>query len=218
MGFRPRQPVSVAGIQFDALIESNENYTATVPKYPIDNGYSVSDNMALDNLDLKMTLYLTATPITWRGNGTGLARMQSVCDQLMQLYFDREVFTVVTQDKTFERMVVESIEIKKSEDQGFAREIPVSFRQITVTQAGETAIAPSNPRSGTTATSTGSATTSTSGGSGGTASSTSSGGTSSGGGGAAPSGGGSPQNDTSYTSWSNAGGGTTMQVLDWLFG
>lgn len=163
MGFRPRQPVSVAGIQFDALIDSNENYTATVPKYPIDNGYSVSDNMALDNLDLKMTLYLTATPITWRGNGTGLARMQSVCDQLMQLYFNREVFTVVTQDKTFERMVVESIEIKKSEDQGFAREIPVSFRQITVTQAGETAIAPSNPRSGTTGASTGTAKTSTAG-------------------------------------------------------
>lgn len=159
---RPIQPVSVAGIEFDALIDSDETYTATVPKYPVDTGYSVSDNMALDNLDLKMTLYLTATPITWRGShGSGVSRMQSVCDQLMQLYFNRDMFTVVTQDKVFSNMVVESIEIKKSDTQGYAREIPVSFRQVTVTAAGATQIPTSLPRGGKTGASTGGAATTT---------------------------------------------------------
>jgi hypothetical protein len=32
----PKQPVSVAGIEFDALIESTEDYSASVPQYPID--------------------------------------------------------------------------------------------------------------------------------------------------------------------------------------
>ncbi len=32
---------TVAGIEFDALIEAQETHSATVPQYPLDEGYSV---------------------------------------------------------------------------------------------------------------------------------------------------------------------------------
>lgn len=43
----PIQPVSINGVEFDATIDSNEKHDSTVPEYPIDEGYNVSDNVAL---------------------------------------------------------------------------------------------------------------------------------------------------------------------------
>ena len=33
---RAKQPVSVGGVEFDALIDSEENYESEVPEYPTD--------------------------------------------------------------------------------------------------------------------------------------------------------------------------------------
>ena len=156
----PKQPVSVAGIEFDALIESTEDYSASVPQYPIDEGYSVSDNVALEPMGLKMTLYVTATPVTWRSrHGGGEARVRQVCDQLLALYESRELISVVTGDGSYENMVIKSISFKKSVSVGYAREIPVEFSQVTVTAARTTTVPESYARSGKTAQSAGSAST-----------------------------------------------------------
>lgn len=39
---RAKQPVSVADIEFDALIDSEEGYEADVPEYPTEKGFSVA--------------------------------------------------------------------------------------------------------------------------------------------------------------------------------
>ena len=63
---RAKQPVSVADIEFDALIDSEEGYEADVPEYPTEKGFSVSDTIVLKADTLNMTLYVTDTPVTWR--------------------------------------------------------------------------------------------------------------------------------------------------------
>ena len=40
---KAKQPVSINGVEFDALIESEEGYEAQVPEYPTEKGFSVSD-------------------------------------------------------------------------------------------------------------------------------------------------------------------------------
>lgn len=153
-----KQPVSVAGIEFDALIESTETYSSSVPTYPVDEGYSVSDNMALDSTELSMTLYVTATPVTWRDtHGSGEARLQLICDDLISLYESREMFDVVTPDRVFDNMVISSLEITRNPDSGMAIEIPITFTQVTVTAAAVTLIPSSYGRSGQTMQTTGSA-------------------------------------------------------------
>lgn len=156
----PIQPVSVAGIEFDALIDSEESHEATVPEYPVENGYSVSDNIAISALELSMTLYLTATPVTWLSrHGSGEDRLQSIPNQLLAIYREREPITVVTQDKTYANMAIKSISISRSADGGVAIEIPVTFQQVDVTSSEKVDIPANLPHSGTTKTNTGMAST-----------------------------------------------------------
>ena len=44
---KAKQPVSINGVEFDALIESEEGYEAQIPEYPTEKGLSVSDNITL---------------------------------------------------------------------------------------------------------------------------------------------------------------------------
>lgn len=156
----PIQPVSIAGIEFDALIDSEEAYEADVPEYPTEKGFCVSDNMAISAMELSMTLYLTATPITWlSSHGSGEDRLISIPDRLVKLYEQREPITVYTQDKTYTDMVIKTISIKRDADTGAAREIPVTLQQIDVTSSEKVEIPANLPHSGTTKTNSGTAST-----------------------------------------------------------
>lgn len=158
----PKQPVSVDGIEFDALIESEENYDGKVPEYPVESGFSVSDTVSLSPLELTLTLYLTPTPITWRNrHAAGEMRVKDVCDALIRKRDAREPFTVVTQNKTYKNMVILQITFKKTVENGYAMEIPVKFRQIYVSETETMAIPESYLRSGKTQAKTGNATTKT---------------------------------------------------------
>lgn len=155
---QPKQPVSLNGIEFDAIIDGTQIYSASVPEYPIDAGYSVSDNAALDAATLEMTLYVTATPVTWlHRHGVGEYRIQSICNQITDLYASREFITVVTADKVYSNMVIENLEIKHSPEIGYAREISVTMKQVTVTAASVTLVPAEYLRSGTSMQSVGSA-------------------------------------------------------------
>ena len=64
MGRKKLKPVSVAGIEFDALIDEQKALSATVPTYPVEEGFPVSDTIILDPLSIQLTLYISNTPVT----------------------------------------------------------------------------------------------------------------------------------------------------------
>lgn len=134
-------PVSVAGIEFDALINESRSLTADTPEYPIETGFVISDSIILKPQVLNMTLYLTDTPVTWRGRfGNTSGRVRDVIKRLEEIYFSREMVTVVTTEKTYKNMAITGITISKSSETGYAREIPISFKGIRVTQSATTTI------------------------------------------------------------------------------
>lgn len=155
---KARQPVSVAGIEFDALISESRTYEATVPEYAVESGVSVSDDIILGSEKLDMTLYLTDTPVTWRSHAAS-GRVESVIQQLEELYYSKSPVTVVTSEKTFTSMAITSISISKSFETGYAREIPISFQKIRVTSAKTATIPDSYGRSGKTQAAAGTANT-----------------------------------------------------------
>ena len=156
----PKEPTTVAGIEFDALIERTEEHTAAVPQYPIDAGYSITDNVALEPARLKLTLYVTATPVTWRSrHGSGEQRIENICSQLLNLYESRSLVSVVTPYKAYNNMIIKSISIRDTVQSGYAREIPVEFTQVNVTSAKTTAIPAEYARAGNTMESAGTAST-----------------------------------------------------------
>ena len=58
-------PVTVWGIEFDALIDETKTMTATIPAYPVEDGFPVSDTIILDPISVSLTLYISNTPVTW---------------------------------------------------------------------------------------------------------------------------------------------------------
>lgn len=159
---RAKQPVSVNGIEFDALISQTDTLEATVPEYTVEDGFVVSDAIILNPEKLDMVLYITDTPVTWYSrHGSGQDRVETIVKQLQELYFTAEPTTVVTSAKSYTNMAIESLSISKSVEIGYAREVSISFKKIRVTSAKTTTIPDSYGKSGATAASAGTASTST---------------------------------------------------------
>lgn len=77
------QPVSINGLEFDALISESRTLEATVPEYSVETGFSVSDSIILSPEKMEMTLFVTNTPVTWyQRHGASQNRMDSVVKQL----------------------------------------------------------------------------------------------------------------------------------------
>lgn len=157
---RAKQPVSVDDIEFDALIDSEEGYEADVPEYPTEKGFSVSDTIVLKADTLNMTLYVTDTPVTWRERtGSGSGKTEGVVRRLKDLYFAKKILEVTTTDCVYSNMVITSMNIKKSVEVGYAREIPIAFKKIEVTETATAEIPASYGKSGKTAKAAGKAST-----------------------------------------------------------
>lgn len=132
---RNMQPVSVWGIEFDALIDETKSMTSTIPEYPVEEGFSVSDTIINDPLSVSMTLYLTNTPVTWLyRHGTSNDRVNQICDMIQRKWFDKQLTKIVTSDTIYTNMGITSISIKKSTDTGYAREISISAKKVRVTK------------------------------------------------------------------------------------
>jgi len=131
---RAKIPVDINGIQFDALIDSEESYTAKAPSYPTDDGFIVNDTVILEPLKLSMTLFVSEKPVTWRKLlGSGRLKVEQVVDDLRVLFNSRQIVSVTTTDYYYDNMVVTSLTIPKSVDVGYAREIKIELTQVKVT-------------------------------------------------------------------------------------
>lgn len=158
---RNLKPVSVAGIEFDALIDETKTLSATIPAYPVEDGFPVSDTIVLDPLTVSMTLYVSNTPVTWLyRHGSSTSRVQEICDQIEKLWMDKEIVKIVTTDAIYTEMGITSISIKKSRDIGYAREITLTAQKIRITSRKTVSIPSYILKSGETGASAGTASTS----------------------------------------------------------
>lgn len=160
---KAKQPVSIDGIEFDALIDQSIDYEADVPEYPTEEGFAVSDTIVLKPETISMTLFVTDTPVTWKSRfGVGTGRVESVVKRLESLYFAKKVFSVTTSDAVYSNMVIANLSIAKSSEVGYAREIPITLKKIIVTESKTVTIPDSYGKSGTSEASAGTASTSSS--------------------------------------------------------
>ena len=130
-----KKPVSVWGIEFDALIDETKTMTSTIPEYPVESGFPVSDTIINDPIQVAMTLYLSNTPVTWLyRHGSSKDRVKRVCEMIEQKWFQKKLTKIVTSDTTYTNMGLTSISIKKSADIGYAREIAIAAKKVRKTK------------------------------------------------------------------------------------
>ena len=195
---RAKRPVSIDGMEFDALISEEHTLEATVPEYAVEDGYSVSDTIILGQDTISMVLFLTDMPVTWEStHGVGTGRVDDIIKKLQEKYYERTTVTIVTTDNTYTDMAIESITISKTAEVGYAKEIPLSFRKIRKTTTAVTSIPASYGKSGATGANAGTA--------------SKSGGSS--GGGSSSSGGGSSSSGSSSSSSSSSSGSGKSSIL-----
>lgn len=152
------QPVSIDGIEFDALISHTENLEADIPDYPVEEGYSVQDTIILKPKTLEITVHLTNTPVTFREHASP-GRVGQVAKQLMQLYLEHKLVTVTSSKGVFRNMGIESISLPYSVDGRSSLEIPISLKEVRKTGSKLVSIPDSYGRGGETGGNAGTATT-----------------------------------------------------------
>lgn len=172
-----RQPVSINGLEFDALISEDKTLTADVPSYSVESGYEVSDNISIKPKEITLTLYVTNTPVTWRQrHGAYPGRVAEVVDELERIFWSRELVTVTTATDIYSDMAITQIKIPKDTTNYSSREIQVSLKEVNTVSAALTSIPSYYGRGGKTQENSGTA--NVSGGSSGGSSGSSSGGNS----------------------------------------
>ena len=172
MARRGLKPAAIAGIEFDALIDETKTLSATIPTYPVEEGFPVSDTIILDPISVQMTLYVTNTPVTWLyRHGSSNDRVRKICDRIESLWLNKELVKIVTTDAIYKNMGITSLTIKKSRDLGYAREITLSAQKVRVTERKTVEIPSYILKSGETQANAGTASTSTSSGKSGTSAS-----------------------------------------------
>lgn len=157
------KPVSVAGIEADALISEEVSYSADIPEYPVEKGYNVSDTIILKPVALSLTLFISDTPATWsgrRGHKPSAGRTKKICKKFEDLYFKRKLVKVVTSDKIYTNMGITSMSISHSKELGYARQISMSLKKVYVTKKKTVKIPKYVLQSGETAANAGKASTS----------------------------------------------------------
>lgn len=162
---RQLKPVSIAGIEGDALISEDISYSADIPEYPIENGYNVSDTIILKPLQLGITFYISDSPATWRGrqgHAPSANRIKTVCNKLENLYFERKLVKVITTDKIYTNMGITSMAISHSAEMGYARQVQMALKKVYVTRRKTVYIPGYILQSGETKANAGTATTSSS--------------------------------------------------------
>lgn len=157
---RVTRPVSLGGIEFDVLISQDEEYSASIPDYPVESGYKVHDSVLPNPLTIKTTLYLSNTPVTWRARiGRSTTRVKDVEERLREMFWNREPVTYETSDRTWDNMCIASLTISKTQEDGYARKIPVELKQVEVTATKTGVVPDSYARGGTSEASAGTAST-----------------------------------------------------------
>ncbi len=159
---RKLKPVTIAGIEFDALLDTTKTLSATIPTYPVEEGFPVSDTIILEPLSIQMTLYISNTPVTWLyRHGSSMDRVNRICEQLENLWLEKKLVKIVTTDTIYQNMGITNITIKKSKELGYAREVSLQAQKVRITKRQTVTIPTYLLKSGKTQTNAGTASTST---------------------------------------------------------
>lgn len=132
---KKKKPVAIWGIEFDALIDEQKTLSSTIPVYPVEEGFPVSDTIINEPVSLQLTLYVSNTPVTWLyRHGASMDRVSKICKKIEKKWMEKKLTKIVTSDAIYKNMGITSISIKRSRDIGYAREITVAAQKVRVTK------------------------------------------------------------------------------------
>ncbi|EEZ5359951.1 hypothetical protein DDM49_004866 [Escherichia coli] len=125
-------------LAFDSVDDVNVRRSADVTSYPVENGATVSDHVQIKNNKFSLKGRITETPIKsdpglLKSAGVNGNRRSLAIDYLNQIMDSRQPFLLVTENKTFENVVLTGIEYTEASE---SLVFDLSFEQIRLVSYG----------------------------------------------------------------------------------
>jgi hypothetical protein len=139
-GTRGPAGFSVLGlVSFNADLTISENHErrAEVTDHPVESGSTISDHVILAPERLRLEGFVTDSPAAVMSTAYG--RTQSAFEQLEQAWRDRIPLQVITGRKTYQDMIIESLDLPRNRPESMR--FTIDLKQIKIVQS-ETAALP----------------------------------------------------------------------------
>jgi len=125
----------LGSIPLDALLTEETELTATVSKYPVENGSVISDHIAQEPESLSLSGVITAASIYTFMSG-GRSKLIAAKDALRQIHERRQPITIVTGADVYQNYAMTKATISRK-NEGEKLDVACSFQKITVAQLRE---------------------------------------------------------------------------------
>ena len=135
MGTIASGPGSIGGIEFDSVYTQEEVLAADVPEYPVEDGFTTSDNVNIKATVLTVVAIIANNPITWASrHGSSSNRVGEIKRQLKKLFTTKRPVTYVSNGETWENMVVQGLKFPDDKESGDSIKATLTLKQITITE------------------------------------------------------------------------------------
>lgn len=134
--FTPTSPGKIGTITVDAVLSENASYKSTVTDEPVETGEDISDNIVIHPYTVSLTGVITDSPYDEWGNvlktnlGDGLSRSKSSYEDLLALYYNKTIFSVVSGFDIYPDMVFTEFTINRDSTSGKAVDFNAEFKHI----------------------------------------------------------------------------------------
>ena len=154
MGTIASGPGSIGGIEFDSVYTQEE---ADVPEYPVEDGFTTSDNVNIKATVLTVVAIIANNPVTWASrHGSSSNRVGEIKRQLKKLFTTKQPVTYVSNGETWENVAVQGLKFPDDKESGDSIKVTLTLKQITITEKQTALVTISFPRGGTSSTNAGS--------------------------------------------------------------
>lgn len=129
---KPVVPTSLGNIEFDVVISFTETLASDIPDYPVEGGAYAADSILKKPVEVELVALVTNMPVTWRDRHPTSNRVETVKQQLREMYLSGELFTLIRPDKIYKNMGITNLIIPKDSKLN-AVEVTVALKQVTIT-------------------------------------------------------------------------------------
>lgn len=134
-----RVPTTIGGLVLDVTFEEEHRLSSDVTDHPVEGGGTIQDHVVLSPRMLKISGFVTDTPLVASGLPLGSLRTSAAFAMLEQLWLARIPFIVITQLRVYPSMVIDRLSVPRNSREGSVR-FECTFKEITTVSSQNTTI------------------------------------------------------------------------------
>lgn len=124
-------------VELDVIISEGVSTSSTITQNPVEQGADVSDHIIINPLSFAMSGIVSDTPVKFLGGlSSGLSLLSGetpsvkAWDKLLQLQASREPFTLVTNLKEYDNVVIETLSTTQDKDTSKMLNFSATMKEI----------------------------------------------------------------------------------------